>query len=84
MTVTYTPMKGFPGITAPVLHKVIYAHTTDDVYAQYQRSYKDCLVDAWLKDNCQHPYYHSPGYLREKSIHFECSHDAMMFALRWA
>lgn len=84
MTVTYTPMKGFSGITTPVLHKVIYAHTIDGAMAMYQISYKDHLVDSWLKENCRHPYYHSPGYLQEKSIHFECSHDAMMFALRWS
>jgi hypothetical protein len=49
----------------------------------YQISYKDHLVDSWLKENCRHPYYHSPGYLRKKFIEFECDEDAMLFALRW-
>ncbi len=83
MTVTYKPMKGFPGVKIPVLHRVVYAYTTDHVKAYYQRSYKDVLVDAWLESNCQHPYYHSPGYLKEKFIEFECDQDAMMFALKY-
>lgn len=84
MTVTYKPMRGFPGIQTPVLHRVVYAKTENDVLSMYQRSYKDYQVDEWLKSNCQHPYYHSPGYLREKFIEFECDQDAVMFALRWA
>lgn len=71
------------GIQCPVLHKVVYAQTTDYVQAQYQRSYKDYLVDEWLKENCKHPYYHSPGWMREKFIQFECDADAVWFALRW-
>jgi len=67
-----------------MLHKVVYAKTVDGVLAAYQRSYKDHLVDAWLKENCQHPYYHSPGYLEEKFIQFECDEEAFMFALRWS
>ena len=84
MTVTYKPMRGFPGIQTPVLHRVVYAKTENDVLSMYQRSYKDYQVDEWLKANCRHPYYHSPGYLREKFIEFECDQDAVMFALRWA
>ena len=84
MTVTHKPMKMFPNLQAPVLHRVVYAHTIDGVPAQWQISYKDYIVNEWLKENCQHPYYHSPGYLREKFIEFECDEDAMMFALRWA
>ncbi len=83
MTVTYKTNHRFPGVKFPVLHKVIYAETVDGVQAQYQYSYKDSLVNAWLKDNCQHPYYHSPGYLKEKFIEFECDQDALMFTLRW-
>ncbi len=71
-------------IRVPKLYRVVYAHTTDGVMAMYQISYKDHLVDSWLKENCQHPYYHSPGYLTEKFIEFECDQDAVMFALRWA
>ena len=66
------------------LHKVVYAHTRNGVRAAYQRSYKDYLVDEWLKENCQRPYYHSPGYLEEKFIEFEDDKDAMLFALRWS
>jgi len=83
MTVTYTnPWPDtLPQFKVPVLHKVMYAKTVDEVQAFYQRSYKDHLVDAWLKENCKHPYYHSPGYLKEKSIHFECDEEAVLFAL---
>lgn len=66
------------------LYKVKYAETVDNVLAAYQRSYKDVLVDEWLKANCKKPYYHSPGYLTEKFIEFECDRDAMWFALRWS
>jgi hypothetical protein len=81
MTVYYKTNEAWPGINFPVLHRVVYAKTVDGVMAMYQRSYKDYLVDAWLETNCQHPYYHSPGYLREKFIEFECDEDAAMFAL---
>jgi hypothetical protein len=84
MTVTYKPMRGFPDIKTPVLHRVVYAKTADDIVSMYQRSYKDHLVNAWLEANCQHPYYHSPGYLREKFIEFECDQDALVFALKFA
>lgn len=77
-------MKMFPNIQTPILHKVVYAHTTDGVPAQWQISYKDYRVNEWLKENCKHPYYHSPGYMKEKFIQFECDEDAVMFALRWA
>lgn len=84
MTITYKETTAFPGIKFPVLHRVKYADTSDGVQAQYQRSYKDHLVDEWLRENCRHPYYHSPGYLREKFIEFEDDAEAMWFALRWA
>jgi hypothetical protein len=84
MAVTYKTNSKFPGVNFPVLHRVVYAHTLDGVPAQWQISYKDYRVNEWLKENCKHPYYHSPGYLREKFIEFECDYDAMMFALRWA
>ena len=83
MTVTYTTSDKWPGVKFPKLHKVTYAQTEDGVLAVYQRSYKDHLVDTWLESNCKHPYYHSPGYLREKFIQFECDHDAVLFALMW-
>jgi len=84
MTITYTTNDAWPGIKFPRLHKVTYAKTVDHVQAFYQRSYKDHLVDAWLKTNCRSPYYHSPGYLKEKFIQFECDEEAALFALTWA
>ena len=66
-----------------VLYKVIYARTTDGVKAQWQISYKDYIVNEWLKENCGHRYYHSPGYLEEKFIEFEDESEALLFALRW-
>jgi hypothetical protein len=74
----------FPNIQIPILHKVVYAKTVDDVMARHQRSYKDYLVDEWLKANCKHAYYHSPGYMKEKFIQFECDEEAFMFALQWS
>ena len=85
MGVTYKiPWTEKPDFKIPVLHRVVYAHTVDGVMAAYQRSYKDVLVDLWLKENCQHPYYHSPGYLTEKFIEFESSKEAVWFGLRWS
>lgn len=84
MTVTYKTNPGFPGINFPVLHRVVYSQTTDQVQAQWQVSYLDHKVNEWLKSNCKHPYYHSPGYLYEKFIEFECDQEAVLFALRWA
>ena len=66
------------------LYKIKYAETVDGVQAQWQISYKDYIVNEWLKENCKHPYYHSPGYLTEKFIEFEDDKEAMMFALRWS
>ena len=82
--ITYKEMKGFPSIKMPMLHRVVYASTQDGIQAQYQKSYKDYLIDEWLKSNCRANYYHSPGYLREKFIEFEDDEDATLFALRWA
>jgi hypothetical protein len=85
MGVTYkTLWPDMPKFKVPVLHRVVYAYTTDSTLAAYQRSYKDVLVDSWLEENCQHPYYHSPGWMKEKFIEFECDEEAVMFALRWA
>lgn len=85
MAITYVKKKyGATDVKFPVLHRVVYAHTTDGTLAAYQRSYKDYLVDAWLKENCRSPYYHSPGYLTEKFIEFEDDEEAVVFALRWA
>jgi hypothetical protein len=64
-------------------YKVVYAEYSDAVQSQYRRSYKDWLVDEWLKENCRSPYYHSPGWRTNKFIEFEHSEDAVLFALRW-
>lgn len=82
--ITYTTNDKWPGIKFPKLHKVKYADTIDDIQAQYQRSYLDHLVDSWLGQNCKSPYYHSPGYLKEKFIQFEDDQEALLFALRWS
>jgi hypothetical protein len=85
MAVTYVDTKfGIDKtLRVPKLHRVVYAQTEGQVQAQWQKSYLDYKVNEWLEDNCQHPYYHSPGYLYEKFIEFECDEDAVMFALRW-
>ena len=73
MTVTYKPLKLFPEILTPVLHKVKYHINAED----YQ-------LNTWLKENCKGYYYHSPGWMKEKFIQFEDDHDAVMFALKWS
>jgi hypothetical protein len=84
MAITYTtPWPELPGVRVPILYTIKYAETVDYVDAYYQRSYKDHLVDEWLRANCRNQYYHSPGYLKEKSIQFEDDKEAVMFALRW-
>ena len=85
MTITYKTNDRWPGLKFPVLHRVVYDRRIhESVPALYQRSYKDHLVDQWLKDNCRSPFYHSPGYLREKFIEFEDDAEAVAFALRWS
>jgi hypothetical protein len=82
MAITYTtPWPDMPTVKVPKLHKIKYADTVDGVLAMYQRSYKDHLVDEWLKANCNSPYYHSPGWMKEKFIQFEDDKEAVMFAL---
>ena len=84
MTVTYKTNAKFPGINFPVLHRVVFDRRGNEtVLAGYQRSYKDHLVTEWLKANCRHPYYTSPGYLHNKFIEFECDEEAMIFALKY-
>ena len=49
MAVTYVEKKyGLTGVKFPVLHRVVYARTTDGVMSAYQHSYKDHLVESWL------------------------------------
>ena len=73
MTVSYKPLKMFPEILTPVLHKVEYHINAED----YQ-------LNTWLKENCKGYYYHSPGWMKEKFIQFEDDHDALLFSLRWS
>lgn len=82
MTITYKNSK-YLNVPVPVLHKVVYALTVDGVQAQWQISYKDYIVNEWLKENCSSPYYRSPGYFHEKFIEFEDDEEAFMFALRF-
>lgn len=82
MTITYKDSK-YLGVQVPMLHKVVYADTVDGVQAQWQISYKDYIVNEWLKENCEHRYYHSPGWSFEKFIEFEDNEEAFMFALRF-
>ena len=82
MAITY---KTVFDLKVPILHRVVYAKTeVDYIAATYQYSLLDHQVDAWLKENCRHAYYHSPGYMREKFIEFEDDEDAVLFALRWS
>lgn len=68
----------------PKLHRVVYdTMENESVLAIYQTSYKDHLVNEWLKSNCKSMYYHSPGYLREKFIEFEDDEEAFVFTLKW-
>ena len=85
MTITYTTNDKWPGLRFPKLHRVVYDRRIhESVPAVYHRSYKDHLVEQWLKSNCKSAYYHSPGYLQEKFIEFEDDQEAVAFALRWA
>lgn len=80
MAITYKSLDWMPSVRLPIMHRVIYAHTTDGVQAMYQRSYLDHLVDEWLRTNCKSLYYHSPGYLIEKFVQFEDDQEATQFA----
>lgn len=84
MTITYKSHPDYPYTKWPKLHRVVYGKTMDGVLAQWQVSYKDYIVNEWLKANCKNPYYHSPGYLTEKFIEFEDDEEATWFALRFA
>lgn len=82
MTVTYKINS--IGITVPVLHKVVYSRVPDPaLYFVPMEVSTNHEMDEWLEKNCQHAYYHSPGYLPEKFIQFECDAEAVWFALRW-
>jgi hypothetical protein len=82
MAITYVKKKyGETELKFPVLHRVYYGKTMP---TQWQISYLDYKVNEWLKENCKHPHYRSPGYLDEKFIEFEDDEDATWFALKWA
>jgi len=78
MAITYR--QPLPGVTVPVLHRVVYG-SYDKTYSRHTA--QDIDIDEWLSANCRHSYYHSPSYLREKAVEFECDEDAVLFALRW-
>lgn len=81
--IRYKEMIGFPGIQIPVLHRVVYAHTTDGVAARYQQSYRDYQVREWCKTNCRAPFYMHPGWTLDKFVEFEDDMDATAFALKY-
>lgn len=83
MTVSYKNSK-YLNVRVPVLHKVVYDRRLGEtVPAKFQRSLLDVNVDTWLEENCEYPYYHSPGYIHEKFIEFVDDKEAFMFALRF-
>jgi hypothetical protein len=83
MTIIYKHSK-YLNVRVPVLHKVVYDRRLgENVPAKFQRSLLDVNVDAWLEENCEYGYYHSPGYIHEKFIEFEDDKEAFMFALRF-
>ena len=85
MTVTYVPMfPDVPGdpITVPKLHKVVYVRNKKDGIVVPELDFWE--MEAWLRETCCHPYYHSPGYTDDLFIEFECDEDALLFALKWA
>lgn len=84
MTITYKTNDRWPGVEFPVLHRVVYGYSNNQIDDLYHRGYLDIEVDAWLKSNCRSPYYHSPGWNPEKSIQFEDDEEAFRFALRYA
>lgn len=82
MTITSSMLQHL-NVKVPKLYKVVYAKTMDGVQAQWQISYKDYIVNRWLEENCEYPYYHSPGYLTEKFIEFTDEKEALWFSLRF-
>lgn len=84
MTITYKTNDQWPGVEFPVLHRVVYGYSKNQIDDLYHRGYLDIEVDAWLASNCRSPYYRSPGWNPEKSIQFEDDEEAFRFALRYA
>jgi hypothetical protein len=70
------------GVFVPILHKVVY-HKDPRRIADTYVTYRDHLIHQWLKENCHHNYYCSPGYFHEKSIEFECPEEAVLFRIVW-
>ena len=89
MTITYVKKKlgTETTINSPVLHKVVYGirepFNPNGLWFT-NRHPQQPEIDAWVKENCKNPYYHSPGWTDEYFIQFEDDEEAMMFALRWA
>lgn len=65
----------------PKLYKVVYTYTNVEEHNYWR---KDHLVNEWLKEHCNSPYYHSPGWCDEKFIEFEDDQEATLFALKWS
>ena len=80
MAKTYKEIDGFPGITCPVLHTIVYGKCESVLY---ERHPKQVEIDEWLRANCKDSYYHSSGWMREYSIQFEDDDDALLFALMY-
>lgn len=80
MAKTYKELDGFPGITVPVLHNIVYGKCES---ALYERHPKQVEIDAWLSENCKDRYYHTSSWMRVHAIQFEDDEDALMFALKY-
>lgn len=87
MSVTYVERYiGTTKVDFPVLHKVVYKVRGPNNWSGSSPVWTTANfyeMEQWLKDNCQHPYYHGGAWERDCFIEFECDEDAMLFALRW-
>jgi hypothetical protein len=85
MTITYKSLLSFPGVKIPVLHKVVYSNTVDNLPAYTQTSYKDFLVKKWCKENCKHKFYiNTSNHTTEKFVEFEDDREAFLFKLKFS
>ena len=63
-------------IKVPKLRRVIYSSSTE------VNNY-DYFIFSWCWENCNHKFYMSSGYYKEKFVEFECGEDATLFALKF-
>ena len=61
------------GLTIPVLHKVKFAWSNENVTE----------IRRWCKQYCKAGYYFGPAF-NKNFCEFEDDEDAMLFALRWS